>query len=259
MNDFQHIDIRDGAKIELLGGEGRAVVLDAAGNDFFFCMNCGGAVHTYSGQLLLQGLELKNGKGVDKDGSGCIGVWGGTLEAHECYFTGNSVMGSFGGAIHARSTGDGVGVGVKISLTRCTFTGNSALQKTPSDPYSGNGGAIFLHGTVSFTATSCTFTANFAAAHSGGGAIAAWFMSATSQATLIGCSFSTSDNDRQGHNDIWRCTTAVNKGCTGAIVFACPVGSTGGALRVTEADLTPASLPPSKEVVHCAPKESGLL
>lgn len=123
-----------------------------------------------------------------------------------CDFTSNTAGGAYGGAVAQFSPT------ATISLTNCTFTGNTTIPKNASSGMKDSGGAVYAVGTLTAsgctfdtnsvdnvydgdeggavylgndgTLTNCTFTGNFA--NTNGGAICTYY----ANVKLPGCTFS---------------------------------------------------------------------
>ncbi|MDL2230906.1 YDG domain-containing protein, partial [Bacteroidales bacterium OttesenSCG-928-L19] len=173
-----------------------------------------------SGNLLLYGLEIKNGQ-TSADGGGVYAY--GSLTATNCSFTGNSATHGGGayalvGALTATNcsfTGNtainfgGGASATTLTATNCSFTGNSARTQ--------GGGADARSGAL--TATNCSFTGN--EARDGGGANATTL-------TATNCSFTENTTSGHGGGALVTTLTATNCSFTGNTAYR-----GGGALTTT--------------------------
>ena len=193
--------------VEAAASDPAQTVLDCGGSDtaehrgFFFHSGETGAV--------VRGLTLENGyeshgSGVSASpsgGGGAVAVASGsTASLADCVFTANQSALRGGGVYN-----DGT-----LTLTGCTFTGNTTLG-TSSD----GGGGLYNLGTV--TALNCTFTGNSALQSYGGG------ITNSGPALFAGCTVTGNTADDQG-GGVFNNGTAT---LTDDIIY----GNTGGELQ----------------------------
>ena len=118
-----------------------------------------------AGNLTLNSLTLTGGNpGAGTNGGAVLDSSTGTLTITSCTFSGNTAQDD-GGAIHKS------GIGGDLTVTGSTFTNNTATNSVPGDA---EGGAIFAETTGNLTVTGSTFTNNTATSSAGdadGGAI----------------------------------------------------------------------------------------
>jgi titin len=141
--------------------------------------NAAGPIFGTTAAVGINGLTLTDGQSAGVSG-GAINQTGGSLWLADCVLSNNHVIGSNGGAIESVSGGS-----LSLTITNCTFTGNSAdgnggaidspgviltISGSTFDHNTTNadGGAVSI-GTGTVNLTNCTFTAN--AASGRGGAI----------------------------------------------------------------------------------------
>ena len=138
------------------------------------------------GSITLYGLEIKNGATSDANVGG--GVYApDTVTITDCTFTGNSATNGGGGGIFASSS---------ITATNCTFMNNTANSL---------GGGIYA--SKSITATDCNFTNNTASGITnppGGGGI-----STANLATVTNCTFEGNRANNGGGGGIFAPTIAA--------------------------------------------------
>ena len=138
------------------------------------------AMVTSAGTLELTNVDAKNA--VNSKTGGAVYLTAGKLSVSGCSFTGNSAK--TGGAIDTKTK-----VGIQMTVADSTFSANTATT---------NGGAINLMDTNTMTATNTAFTGNKttkSAANKGGAAV---YVGNTS-ASFDGCTFT--ENTVAGNTD----------------------------------------------------------
>jgi CSLREA domain-containing protein len=137
----------------------------------------------------LWGLTIANGNS-DSEGGG-IAADSSTLTLTNCTFTGNSAF-DYGGGVWSQNT-------VTLTVTNCTFTGNAAL---------GNAGGGIFNDDGTMTVTGSTFADNSAAESEGGG------IATDGTVTVTGSTFwGNSASDGGGALEVSGDTTTVTN-CT---------------------------------------------
>lgn len=138
------------------------------------------AMVTSAGTLELTNVDAKNA--VNSKTGGAVYLTAGKLSVSGCSFTGNSAK--TGGAIDTKTK-----VGIQMTVADSTFSANTATT---------NGGAINLMDTNTMTATNTAFTGNKttkSAANKGGAAVYV----ANTSASFDGCTFT--ENTVAGNTD----------------------------------------------------------
>lgn len=142
---YEHIPVAGGRSLTIIGNEGAAsTILDGATE---IVGRAGSVVYSEgltAGVLVLEGLSLVNGRGVQESGgttSGGAVYWvdhgqGGGLTARRCVFRDNDVSSSLGqgGAVYSMPGG--------VLIEDCQFSGNQAGL--------GGGGAVCAFGLCTF-------------------------------------------------------------------------------------------------------------
>jgi predicted outer membrane repeat protein len=164
----------------------------------------------YVGQavaLVMSNVTLQNGNAGTVGGAIAVG---GTITLSDCSFSGNTPGANLaGGAIY-------VGYGGTITLSNCSFSGNTA---------DGYGGAIFVTGGT-ITLSDCSFSGN-TADHAGG---ALFFNSGwNSNGLLKNCSLLGTISPK--NNDIARANTSAN------VAFACADGEVGTPVQMSGTEI----------------------
>jgi predicted outer membrane repeat protein len=161
---------------------------------------------------------------LQNSGGGAIGVEG-TITLSDCSFSGNTAPGYSGGAINVYPEGT-------ITLSDCSFSGNTAPD--------GGGGAIFVHGGGTITLSDCSFSGNTAPGPRGGGAL---YFYPNASGLLKNCSLlgTVSPNN----NDIGRIDTTAN------VTFACADGEVGTPVQMSGTEITKIPAPTCTTLYYC--------
>ncbi|MDR2699128.1 MAG: right-handed parallel beta-helix repeat-containing protein [Candidatus Methanoplasma sp.] len=167
-------------------------------------IGAGGGVRTYS-QITIENCTFRDNTTSNSYNGGAV-FGGSNVTMTDCTFTGNSA-GWSGGAVFSLG---------RITMTDCTFTGNSAAK---------DGGAVF-GGNV--TMTDCTFTGN-SAADEGGGAV---HMRGGGRITMTNCGF-WDNTSKSGTIDVDGRITADN-----TTFFANIITGAGGGVVKAEGSIT---------------------
>ena len=159
------IDFKVNAEIVILDVTGLIVdghgfmINGGAANRIFYISNTGT-------ELMITDLTFTNGYASTASYGGQFGgaVYVGsgvTLTMIGCKLLNNLADAGYGGALNLGRDLAGSTTGIKVTLTSCTFSGNSVLTN-------GYGGGLFIGAGVIVTITDCAFTSNVGA-YSGGG------------------------------------------------------------------------------------------
>jgi predicted outer membrane repeat protein len=172
--------------------------------------------------LVMSDVTLQNGytQGGGGNRGGAIFVFG-TITLSDCSFIGNTATGNVGGAIYAGDDGT-------ITLSDCSFIGNTATY---------GGGAIYADSTI--TLSDCSFVRNTATSDDGG---ALGFGATGSNGLLKNCSLLGTVSPK--NNDIARDTRAN-------VTFACADGEVGTPVQMSGTEITKIPAPTCTTLYYC--------
>jgi len=192
--------------------EGAGFTIDGGvASRIFYIANKGTEI-TFSNLILTNGYSLSTSYANQYGGAMFIGT-GVTLVMSGCTFLNSRSVSGYGGGL---SLGSSAGTaGITVTLTSCTFTGNSVLTN-------GYGGGLFIGTGVTVTMTDCDLNTNVGA-YNGGGIC----QYASSTATLTRVTFTSNSASTYGGGYFINSGATVMASLT-SCTFTSNTATTGG-------------------------------